>query len=285
MTEQMHFIAAAGTDEGLRRKGNQDSFGAKILNTPIGEVAVAIMCDGMGGYSKGEVASATVVDAFQRWIVRRLPMLCTAPIQPDQILEEWTGIVELCNEKVLAYGEQHGVQIGTTALMMLAACGRYVILNVGDCRAYEVTEDARQITLDQTLTQAEVNKGILTPEEALTDPRNHILLQCIGVSGQVKPDYYVGDLQKEAVYLLCCDGFRHEIDPMEITDFLHPSVMTNPSQMQREILELIHMNMERKEYDNISAIAIRTMPAGETAAVTDCTVRQEFCYTSSLELA
>lgn len=281
----IRYIAAACTDDGINKSGNQDSFGAKILQTPVGDVAVVIMCDGMGGYQRGEVASATVVDAFQRWIVRRLPMYCRQPFDMNAIFEEWTGLVELCNMKIRNYGKDKGIRIGTTALMFLAAMGKYMILNVGDCRAYEIKDGAVQLTVDQTVAQKEVSEGRLSPEEAVNDKRSHILLQCIGVSDSVKPDYYTGDLISNSVYMFCCDGFRRKITSSEISGFLNPYVMKSVDTMQVQIRKLIDENMRRNETDNISSIAIRTI-SEKTGNISGLiTPRQEFCYTSSTELA
>lgn len=47
-----------------------------------------------------------------------------------------------------------------------------------------------QITEDQTVVAQEVKYGRLTEEQAKTDPRNSVLLQCIGASKVVKPDYF-----------------------------------------------------------------------------------------------
>lgn len=281
----IRYIASAGTDDGLSGSGNQDSFGVKILQTPIGEVAAAVMCDGMGGYKRGEVASATVVDAFQRWVVRRLPLYCRQPLDKDAIFEEWTGLVELCNMKIRSYGQKNGIRIGTTALMFLAAAGQYMILNVGDCRAYEIKESALQITVDQTVAQREVDAGRLSPEEAVNDKRSHILLECIGASVSVKPDCYTGVLSPDSVYMFCCDGFRRKITSSEISGFLNPYVMTSSDRMHSQIRSLINEIMRRNETDNISSIALRTVADDRSGTSSLVTPRQEFCYTSSTELA
>nr|WP_297935589.1 hypothetical protein [uncultured Lachnoclostridium sp.] len=34
----------------------------------------------------------------------------------------------------------------------------------------------------------------------------------------VPPDFYMGEIKKNAVYMFCSDGFRHEITPEEIQD-------------------------------------------------------------------
>lgn len=52
---------------------NQDSILVKHGQYSGGEVLMAIVCDGMGGLSKGELASATVIRAFDKWFDEELP--------------------------------------------------------------------------------------------------------------------------------------------------------------------------------------------------------------------
>ena len=63
----MEFTATYNTDIGIRKSTNQDSLAMRIIDTPDGEVAFAIVCDGMGGLAKGELASKEVIDAFCKW--------------------------------------------------------------------------------------------------------------------------------------------------------------------------------------------------------------------------
>ena len=60
----MEYIATYHTDVGTRKETNQDSLAIKVVNTKEGNVAFAIVCDGMGGLAKGEVASKEVIEAF-----------------------------------------------------------------------------------------------------------------------------------------------------------------------------------------------------------------------------
>ncbi|MFR5702151.1 MAG: PP2C family protein-serine/threonine phosphatase [Eubacterium ramulus] len=63
----MNFLISANTDIGTLKKTNQDS--VLIKDTYLsGEMVFAVLCDGMGGLEKGEVASAAVVRAFEQWV-------------------------------------------------------------------------------------------------------------------------------------------------------------------------------------------------------------------------
>lgn len=255
----MDYIIAAHTDIGIKKSTNQDSFNARILSTGQGKMVFAILCDGMGGLAKGEVASATVVKAFTNWADDRLPELCEGEIKDNQIREEWKNIIAEYNEKIKDYGDARDISLGTTATVILITDTRYYILNVGDSRAYELTDQATILTKDQTVVAREVELGRLTEEEALVDPRRSVLLQCVGASDAVYPDMFYGDTQPNAVYMLCSDGFRHEITKEEILEHLGPQAVTNESELGRGIRTLIDLNKERQEKDNISAVAIRTL--------------------------
>lgn len=254
----MNYIISASTDIGNTKATNQDSFGARVLTTPKGKMVFAVLCDGMGGLEKGEVASATVVNAFLRWTSERLPALRETGLTDAAIREEWTGVVTEYNEKIQLYGKSLGVRLGTTATAMLLTDQRFYILNVGDSRAYEIQHQVRVLTKDQTVVAREVEMGLLTPEQAKRDPRRSVLLQCIGASDAVYPDFFFGDTKKDAVYMLCSDGFRHEISEQEIFASLQPAQMLNAEGMKANMDALIALDKQRQERDNISVLSVRT---------------------------
>lgn len=90
------------------------------------------------------------------------------------------------------------------------------------------------------------------------DSRRNILLQCIGASKQVRPDYFQGSIEKDAVYLLCCDGFCHFLSAHEIYEAFRPEKMLTEEILQQTGEQAIRRNQERGELDNISVIAIRS---------------------------
>ncbi len=255
----MNFMISAHTDVGIVKETNQDSLSVMTLNTPQGPMAFAVLCDGMGGLAKGEVASAAVIHAFRRWATEELPKLCAAPLEDVTIRSQWERIITEQNETIKAYGARQGVRLGTTAVVLLLTQTRSYLLNVGDSRAYLLREGLYQLTADQTFVAREIALGHMTPEQALVDPRRNVLLQCVGASERVFPDMFFGDVQPGTVYMLCSDGFRHEITPQEIYEKLQPAAMTDEQAMHRAAWELVELNKQRRERDNISVALIKTL--------------------------
>lgn len=254
----MNYIISANTDIGIVKNTNQDSLTVKVINTPQGRMVFAALCDGMGGLEKGEVASASVIRTFNNWVTTQLPLLCNGPIDDSVLRSQWEAIITEQNESIKNYGARQGVKLGTTAVVMLLTQTRYYILNVGDSRAYEITDSVKQITNDQTFIAREIALGNMTEEQAKTDERRSVLLQCVGASDSVYPDMFFGDVKKDAVYLLCSDGFRHEITNEEIYEKLQPSVLFDDSTMMSNTAQLIELNKQRQERDNISVALVRT---------------------------
>lgn len=254
----MNFMIAADTDIGISKRTNQDSLSVKLLNTRQGHMVMAVLCDGMGGLEKGEVASASVVRAFDAWTSGRLPMLCEFPLEDSVIRAEWETIVADQNRLLHQYGDRQGVSLGTTLVALLLTEQRYYLMNIGDSRAYEISGDLRQLTEDQTLVAREIRLGNMTPEQAKTDERRNVLLQCIGASDVVYPDMCFGSPVSDTVYMLCSDGFRHEITPEEIYRAFCPYAVPDEAAMNGNARCLIELNKARQEKDNISVALVRT---------------------------
>lgn len=254
----MNFIVSATTDIGLTKSTNQDSYNVRVFNTKQGKIVMAVLCDGMGGLSKGEVASASLVNAFCKWADNKLPLLCESNINDSDISTDWMNIATEYNEKFKSYAASCGTNMGTTVTAILLSEKRYYIINVGDSRIYEISDKVRILTKDQTVVAREVELGYLTPQEAEKDSRRSVLLQCIGASDEVYPDMFFGNTKENAVYMLCSDGFRHEITEDEIYAYLNPNVMVEANVMKQNMDTLVELNKQRQEKDNISVVSIRT---------------------------
>ena len=249
---------ASHTDIGIKKKTNQDSFCIKEAETEHGNVILAMICDGMGGLEKGEVASATLIYAFSRWFEQQLPEIISNG-EYDKIKTQWNEIIQTYNSKIMAYGESTNIQLGTTLTAILIIAGQqYYIVHVGDTRVYCFDEQNFSIlTEDQTVINREIKAGRLTREQAATDPRRNVLLQCIGASKIVEPAYYQGAVMQNQTYMLCSDGFRHKLSEQELWQSFHPGVLANENVMEQNIVNMIELNKQRMETDNITALLVK----------------------------
>ena len=255
----MRFLTAVHTDAGLKKEINQDSMILMRAESKAGNILLAAVCDGMGGLAKGEEASAMMVKALARWFEYDLPVLLEESFAMEKLWEQWNRLIDETGREIADYAMHLSASAGTTAAVLLMIDDAYYIMNVGDSRIYLIRDQIWQLTKDQTYVQREIDAGRMTPAEAARDPQRNVLLQCIGASRKVIPDFTYGKTEKDAVYMLCSDGFRHCITPKEIHDAFQPSVLKNKDVMEKQMKHLTQLNKERKEDDNISCILIRTM--------------------------
>ncbi|MBS6395727.1 MAG: serine/threonine-protein phosphatase [Clostridiales bacterium] len=253
----MRFKFTAHTDTGIKKSTNQDSVLIKAAQTDYGKVILAAICDGMGGLEKGELASATLVRMLSGWFEDEFPELLYQGLSMESLQKSWSDLVYRANDKISSYGHAIHVDMGTTMVVLLIVDHVYYIGNVGDSRVYHLKEELVQLTKDQTFIQREMDAGRMTWEEARRDSRRNVLLQCVGASQVIEPDYYTGNVPPGSMFLLCSDGFRHTVALEELYEYLNPYRLLNEKMMQESLVYLTELNKYRQEVDNISALLIR----------------------------
>ena len=126
----------------------------------------------------------------------------------------------------------------------------------GRCVLIVAAGDAK-IDNSKYKAQFHTKAKMLTPEQALRDPRRNVLLQCIGASKVVEPDFLFGRFEGEECCLLCSDGFRHVITEQELQSAFSPANNLSQEAMKQHLTAVTEWNKQRQETDNISAILIR----------------------------
>ena len=259
----MNFFTAVHSDAGSRKKKNQDSVLLMEAETKQGGILFAAVCDGMGGLSRGETASAAMVNAFAKWFERGMPYLArsfqTGTFCRERLWKQWTRLINHTSSCIEAFGRSNHISLGTTAAGLLICREAFYTLNVGDSRVYLLTDQLNCLTRDQTYVQQEVDAGRMTYEQSLIDPYRNVLLQCIGTGPTVRPAFGCGRAASGQVFLLCSDGFRHVVTEEEIYSAFCPREMTGEEIMERRLFEMTEIIKERHEEDNISAVLIRTL--------------------------
>lgn len=251
------FLTYSATDIGTVREKNQDCIGIIVNTHPMLNAALGVICDGVGGLKEGEYASFTTYNRFIDWFQYELPQLAEEEEFESILQKRWTKIVENHNQYLYQYAVSKEMKLGTTLTALLLFRGRYYTMQVGDSRAYEITQNLTQLTEDQSLVALEVRQGRLTKEQAKHEPRQNILLQSIGYSKHITPEFTSGNMIPDASYLICSDGFYHFIEEEEmINNYFVPS-LENVMTMKERTDSLIECVKARGEKDNISVAVLK----------------------------
>lgn len=245
------------SDIGIKKDTNQDSALILQAQTDEGDVALCVLCDGMGGLAEGELASAEVIRAFSSWFKNDFKKMLYSGFDPESLEKAWDNLIYEQNTRIMLYSRDNGITMGTTVVALLICKNRYYLTNVGDSRIYRHNGTFKQLTDDQTFVNREVKLGNMTPEQAKTDPRRSVLLQCVGASQFVEPEFRSGRVYPNDVFVLCSDGFRHEVSAKELEAAFAPKKIVSEEQLALIQKSLTELNKKRKETDNITVIAIK----------------------------
>jgi protein phosphatase len=230
------------TDVGRAREVNEDS----VCHEAIDGAELLAVADGMGGHAAGDVASQTALDEFREAVRTAIENGRTS--EPDVLSEA----SKRANEAVrsAAADETRG-NMGATLVAALSAGERVTILNVGDSRAYDVSERRiEQITTDHSLVGELIKEGSISEVEARTHPQRHVLTQALGTAESVDPDLYSESI--DGTLLLCSDGLTEEVPDTRIQ-----RIVTSADSLVEAGETLITRANENGGSDNISVALYR----------------------------
>lgn len=258
----MRCILADYTDKGKRKEVNQDSMLLRGTEAVSGQKALlAAVCDGMGGFEEGELASREMVRMLLEWLEAEFPELCAVKDDEefeDMLFESWEVLFQTVHQSIRSYGELYGIRLGTTATVMLFLRDRYYTAHVGDSRAYEIADQIIRLTQDQNVANVRGTKEQYLTQTGKKKKASSILLQGIGASRSVRPVYDSGELRCDATYLLCSDGLLNRASEPELYGWFSPDMVRSKSEMLTQMEEFVRILRERGEKDDITVILVRT---------------------------
>jgi protein phosphatase len=244
------------TNVGMVRASNEDSV---VTDASRGLVVLA---DGMGGYNAGEVASGMATAAIMAEL-RNMPDQNVAfeagsdtglsgaqRLLRDIISKVNTSIHETSQSQPEYWG------MGTTLVVALFHDSKIAVAHIGDSRLYRMRgNELKQITRDHSLVQAQVDSGLLTPEQAEHSTQKNLVLRALGVAAEVEPEVHEYDTPPGDLYLLCSDGLSDMVSDWHIGMALR----TFGANLKLCALQLVQMANDNGGRDNVSVILIRIL--------------------------
>lgn len=235
------------TDIGEVRSENQDSYTVRQLRE---DVAVAVVCDGMGGAQAGHVASAVAVEAFAASVEDlcrdEIPQgeRCCTQVLRDACLYANTQVNQLSRS------EEEYRGMGTTLVAALLIGTDAYVVNVGDSRCYRIHDHAmEQITTDHSLVQLLVNRGEISPQQARNHPKKNLITRALGVDRDVLPDCYHTTLQPGDALLLCSDGLSNVLDDETLLN-----LALEPVPLEERCRNMMRMSLAQGAPDNVTIV-------------------------------
>jgi len=216
---------------------------------------IAILCDGMGGLSGGEIASN----------------LCANNLYKDfhtvDVSENAAGFLKAAIDKLdrqvsdLKDENQKPLNAGTTLACIIIIDNKMYWASVGDSRIYLIRgNEMAQITVDhnyQLLLDQKVKKGIITKEQAQTHPKREALISYMGMRGVKYIDMNSTPFQLKSgdCILICSDGLYRCLEETEMKNM----ILNSKKDMTDVANELISkaLSKQKKNQDNTTAVLVK----------------------------
>ncbi len=223
-----------------------------------------LVADGVGGRPDGHLASETVLRTIADHVTNLMDLYRRLdPERESLFLRELTGSVERSHAILKEQGERdhEGQGLATTLTMVAVLWPRAYLVQVGDSRCYRLRGGRlERLSRDQTVAQALVDSGALTPEEATRSPFRSVLASAVG-GPEALPITASDDVRRDDVMLLCTDGLTKHVTEAEIEQELQ-----RLEAAEKSCHRLVDLALERGGRDNITVLIGRMRPRNSRAS-------------------
>lgn len=212
-----------------------------------------VLCDGMGGHEKGEVASQTVCQSLVNWFEEH--------INPDDSFtdDQLRAAIEYAFTELDKYSNGNPRQMGTTLALLYIHNQGVTAAHMGDSRIYQIGTCLKYdgphgipyyISRDHSLAFDLFQAGEITYEEMLTFPQKNIVTRAMtpGEDNRMRPDViHLTSVLPEQYFFMCSDGMLEHMDNHQLVNLLTSSIASDEKKRQQLI------SATSKNNDNHSA--------------------------------
>lgn len=234
----------------LGQRSNQEDSVFPAKGVAASSDRLFLVCDGMGGHARGEVASANVVDAFTAWVMQHT--LPDGRVTDSIIVDALLSAHQRLN--TLDDGAEH--KMGTTLTMVCLHSAGVSMGHVGDSRIYHVRPSQRAIlykSIDHSLVYELYRNGVISHDEMVTSPHRNVITRAVmpGKDSVDKIDIaHTTNVLPGDYFLLCSDGMLENMTDAQLLE-----VLCSHSPCEAIASTLVTMTQDNK--DNHSAVLIK----------------------------
>jgi len=190
------------------RSNNEDAV-YPSKGTALSDEVLFMVCDGVGGSEKGEVASSLAIRAIRDFFLK----------------DPFSGMHQSYIDSAIDYTQKQFDQyldihaeakgMGTTLTLLYLSASGALLAHIGDSRIYHIRAGKILFqTEDHSLVNTLVKNNIITPEEALAHPQRNVITRAIQGNSvsKVKADVtMITDLRPGDYFFLCSDGILEKV--------------------------------------------------------------------------
>lgn len=240
------WFSCAASNIGHVRKTNEDAF------LDAREQSLWVVADGMGGHSRGDRASQSIIEEL-----RDFKVCDSAESSLDDLLKRLEAANKFCRD------ESQGQVMGSTVAALYLHDSRAYLLWAGDSRIYRFRdEDFSQLTDDHSLVQELHRLGELTADEAENHPSSNVITRAIGVSDDLDVQVRQVELRSGDRFLLCSDGLFKDVKMNEVRENM---ALSSPA---LALDALVNLALRRGGTDNVTGIVVHVPNAENTITST-----------------
>jgi len=200
---------------------------------------IFIVCDGVGGSYKGEIASQTIANRMGLYLKQR-----------ENITQE-----DISNSLVQAEDELKNIFIsqniqGTKTTLALAAFNnnKAIIAHCGDSEVYIIRNGTIIFkTQSHTYVQFLLDREMISKEESINHPQKHAITRYIDGINPAQLDFSEVEVMENDILIVCSDGVGEGADI---------SSLSNENKNAKDLYEAILRACEQKSTDNYSFFLI-----------------------------
>ena len=227
----------------LGQRANQEDSLFPALGKSTPDDRLFVLCDGMGGHEKGEVASATVCETISSTIL--------SAWNPNEALRDELFLQALSAAYDALDAKDNGEErkMGTTLTFLCLHANGATVAHIGDSRIYQLRPATKKSparivfrTQDHSLVNDLVKIGEITEEEAKHHPQKNVITRAMQPCQEhrAKADIaHLTDIQPGDYFYMCSDGMLEEASDENILNIITKSNVTDEQKLEmlRQVTE------------------------------------------------
>jgi protein phosphatase len=147
--------------------------------------------------------------------------------------------------------------MGCTAEVVAFVDDLFVLGHVGDSRTYLFRDGVlRRITKDHSLVQDQVDRKLISEEEARTHAMRNVIIRAVGIEEPLAVDILRGRAFPGDLFLLCSDGLSDMSEEDAIA-----ARLAGPASLADKAEALIALAKAGGGKDNVTVVLCEVLPA------------------------